>query len=200
MSITYPLSMPAAPGIASSRFGLEVPVAVHESPLSGVEQVLERPGARWVGEITLPPMPRELAAAWTGFLVALRGSFGTFTLGDPDATAPRGSIAGSVTATGAAGARDITLSGATGTLLAGDYIQIGTGLSARLHMVVQDWDAAVGGTVAIEPPLRLAASAAPVIWQNPAGLFRLAGNEVSWSTDVLSLYGITLAVREALKP
>ncbi len=200
MSITYPLTLPATPDIATARFGLEVPVAVHESPLSGVEQVLERPGARWVGEITLPPMPRAQAASWTAFLVALRGSYGTFMFGDPDATAPRGSIAGTVTADGAAGARAVTLTGATGTLLAGDYIQIGSGVSARLHMVVQDWDAAVGGTVAIEPPLRLAATAAPVIWQNPAGPFRLATGEVSWNTDVLSLYGITLAIREALNP
>ena len=37
MAITYPLTMPAAPGFRTSRFGLVRNVAVFTSPLTGAQ-------------------------------------------------------------------------------------------------------------------------------------------------------------------
>ena len=84
------LSLPSA-AIANSRFGLTSNTQVFRSPLMGTTQTLERPGARWTAEYTLPPMKRTDIAAWQGFLAQLRGGAGRFYGYDPDAQSPQGS-------------------------------------------------------------------------------------------------------------
>ena len=84
----------------------------------------------------------------------------------------------------------------TGTLLAGDYIQLGTGANARLHKVLQDQDG--NGTLEIWPALRADQSAVSADLTSAAGLFRLSSNEQSWSVNEASIYGITFGAMEAL--
>ena len=89
----------------------------------------------------------------------------------------------------------------TGYLKAGDYIQLGTGLSSRLHMVVEDADTDGSGnaTLSIEPALRTSPSDDLAITvSNTKGVFRLVTNETEWDANSVSVYGITFAVTEYL--
>lgn len=202
MAITYPLTLPASPGFVTSRFRLVSNVTVHASPLSKVEQVLERDGALWGADYGLPPMKRAQAAAWIAALVALRGRFGTFYAFDPDARTPRGVATGTPLVDGASQAGN-TLNtkgwsvSVTGIVKAGDYLEVNT----RLHMVVQDANSAAGGlaALAIEPKLRESpADNAAITMTNAKVRMRLAANEVAWDADNVARFGLSFAAVEAL--
>lgn len=85
------LTMPTIPAFSASSFGLASNTQAFENPLTGQTQTLERPGARWQAQYTLPPMKRAQAVAWQNFLLQLRGGAGRFYGYDPDAKTPRGS-------------------------------------------------------------------------------------------------------------
>jgi hypothetical protein len=84
----------------------------------------------------------------------------------------------------------------TGTLKAGDYIQLGGGSSARLHQVLKDKSG--NGSLEIWPALRDDYTNATVVFNSPKGLFRLANNISSWSINNSSAYGITFEAVEVL--
>jgi hypothetical protein len=84
----------------------------------------------------------------------------------------------------------------TGTLLAGDYIQIGSGATATLHKVLQDRNGT--GTIEIWPALRSVASSAAVTLTNTVGRFRLSGTQQSFNINDASIYGISFDCVEAL--
>jgi hypothetical protein len=84
----------------------------------------------------------------------------------------------------------------SGTLLAGDYLQLGSGASATLHKVLQDKTGS--GTLEIWPALRTAQSLATATLSNAKGRFRLSSNEQSWSINEASIYGVTFGAMEAL--
>ena len=85
----------------------------------------------------------------------------------------------------------------TGTLLAGDYIQLGTGSAARLHQVLVDQSGS--GNLEIWPNLRDTYSGETVIYSSPKGVFRLGNSTTSWSIDNASFYGISFEAIEALQ-
>lgn len=95
MSVTYPLALPAHTGIASVGFRMVNTNAVSESPFTGVQQVQGYARQRWEVDVTLPPLKHADAVSWIAFLAALRGRYGTFTMGDPMATSPAGTALGS---------------------------------------------------------------------------------------------------------
>lgn len=205
MAITYPLTMPAAPGFRTSRFGLVRNVAVFTSPLTGAQQTLERPGARWIAEYGLPPMRRDQAAVWLGFLAGLRGRAGTFKGFDTDAKTARGVATGTPRVkgagqTGSALATDGWTPSTTGILKTGDYLSLGAP-EQRLYMVVEDAasDGAGNATLSIEPALRESPDDAAVLTTAaPHGVFRLASDEVGWDADHIGRFGLTFAAIEAL--
>jgi len=74
----------------------------------------------------------------------------------------------------------------TGSLVAGDYIQVGTGLTSRLHKVLTTRTGS--GTLDIWPRLRESpTTGSAVVYNSPVGLFRLKTNErsFSWRSPVL---------------
>ena len=92
-----------------------------------------------------------------------------------------------------------------GTVLAGDYLGILNGASAssnpkQLVMAVATNNS--NGTVhsiQIEPKLRTDLTSGHYVnFSAPKGLFRLESNIVNWSTNVVSNYGISFAVREVV--
>jgi hypothetical protein len=83
-----------------------------------------------------------------------------------------------------------------GTLLAGDYIQIGSGSTATLHKVVVDKSG--NGTIEIWPALRNTVSNATVTLTNTVGRFRLSGTQQSFNINDSSIYGISFDAVEAL--
>lgn len=155
-------------------------------------------------------MKRDQAAAWKAALTSLKGSLGTFYLGDPNYPIPRGSLrssAGSVgiTVDGFAGNSfmDLTMQDTSNTLKAGDYLQIGTGINSKLHMILQDITG--DGSVEVWPDLRFdyeyaqAYTTSPNVSNAPPqGVFRLATNVSSWDINNLEAYGITFEAIEAI--
>lgn len=99
--------------------------------------------------------------------------------------------------------------GASGTIKKGDYLSVqsttsSTGTPAQLVMVVEDATATSDAgndfySVKTEPKLRSdLASGHYVVFTNPKGNFRLTSNEVSWSADRISNYGISFSCIEVI--
>lgn len=194
MAISYPLTLPTSIGIANITLSASNAVAISQSPFTFQQQVIRHAGQRWTASVSIPPVRRELAEPWNAFLLSLNGPVGTFLLGDPNAKAPRGT-ATSATLTGSAGSSSPTIT-MTGTLLAGDYIQLGSGATATLHKVLVDRSGT--GIVEIWPSLRSSVTDATVTLANTVGKFRLSSNQQSFSIDSASIYGISFDCVEAL--
>lgn len=194
MAIVYPLSQPETIGIESIEIRAVNAVATSQSPFTYKQQIISHGGQKWEASVTIPSVRKEYAAAWKSMLVSLKGQTGTFLLGDPDYATPRGTVT-SCTLTGDAGSEAPTVV-MTGTLLAGDYIQLGGGASARLHMVLADRSGS--GTLDIWPALRFGYSGATVTFNNAKGVFRLSTNLTSWSINNSSAYGISFEAVEAI--
>lgn len=199
---SFPLSLPATPAFRQSRFSLERRAAVNTSPFTGQQQAHEYSYALWKATLTLPPMKRATAAAWTVFFTQCHGRRGTFLLGDPDATTPRGGISGSPTLGSAftVGGYDLTiataLSSGANAFKAGDYISIDN----YLYMIVADCAADGSGNVsaAVEPAAKTThSSGSPVVYSSAKGIFRMDSNDLGWDTDFVSKYGFTFSCTEA---
>lgn len=199
MAISYPVALPTHTGIAAIELRAVNAVAYSASPFTFSGQAHAYPGQMWTADVTLPPMKTADAEQWLGFLLSLRGQFGTFLLGDPLRTSLRGTAA-SCTITGVAGDNTVTAIVPNGqTLLAGDYIQLGTGADATLHKVLVNYTGTGSATnLEIWPGLRKARSGASATLANTKGVFRLSSNEQAWSINEASIYGITFAAREAI--
>ncbi len=196
MAISYPLNTPTTIGIESIELRAVNAVAVSQSPFTYKQQVISHQGQIWSASVSIPSVRRDLAAEWKAMLVALKGSVGTFLLGDPDYVTPRGTVSGTPTLSGTAGDSTVSIT-MTGTLLAGDYIQLGTGSAARLHQVLVDQSG--NGNLEIWPDLRSTYSGETVIYSSPKGVFRLGNSTTSWSIDNASFYGISFDAIEALQ-
>ena len=207
---SYPLTMPTNIGIKSARFSLERQGTINISPFVGSQQVYDHGYALWKATISLPPMKREKAAEWCAFFVSLRGRFGTFLMGDPDAANPLGGakdLSSTMSTTSAVTAgvnsNDIPFDGLSGTgnaFKAGDYVQIAGGANTRLYMVREDVAMTNGaGTLKVEPSVRLdIVNNQEIIYKNCKGIFRMDSGELGWDTDHVSKYGITFSATEAL--
>ena len=169
MALTYPLSTPTTIGIESIELRAVNAVAVSQSPFTYKQQVISHGGQKWEASVTIPSVHRDKAAEWKALLVGLKGQVGTFLLGDPDYATPQGTVS-SCTLTGNAGDETVTAV-MTGTLKAGDYIQLGSASSAKLHQVLLDQDG--DGSLEIWPALRSDYTGATVVFNNPKGVFRL---------------------------
>ena len=207
MSITYPLSMPSAPGFQKFNQIATNVVGVSKSPFTLQVQTYEWQGEDWSFDLSLPPMKFDQANAWVTFLVSLRGQLGTFYLGDDTNLEPEGVATGTPLVHGAQGSMSKTLAtkgwthNITGILLAGDYIQVGTGAQKRLYKVLTDANSDSSGfaTLDIFPRLREGVSDnQPITLTNCQGTFRLTENTRQWSVDEAEIYGIDFKVEEAI--
>lgn len=194
MAITYPLTLPTSIGIANITLYANNAVAISQSPFTFQQQIIQHAGQRWTASVSIPPVRRDLAEPWNAFLLALKGPVGTFLLGDPNAKAPRGT-ASTATLTGTAGSSSPTIT-MTGTLLAGDYIQLGSNGTSTLHKVLVNRSGS--GTLEIWPKLRSSVTGATVTLSNTVGRFRLSSTQQSFSIDSASIYGISFDCVEAL--
>ena len=194
MALSYPLATPTSIGIESIELRAVNAVATSQSPFTYKQQIISHGGQKWEASVSIPSVHRDKAAQWKALLVGLKGQTGTFLLGDPDYATPQGTVS-SCTLTGSAGDETVTVV-MTGTLLAGDYIQLGSGSAAKLHQVLLDQDG--DGTLEIWPALRSDYTSETVIFNAPKGVFRLATNISSWSINNASTYGISFEAVEAL--
>lgn len=185
-----PLAFPSV-GIQSINMRLRRTVAVSESPFTYDQQVYEHSGARWEAEITLPPLNYAEARSVEAFIVGLKGRSGTFTFGHPLHTSTATSTTSGTTAVRA---EQLTADSGSTAVTAGTYFQLGD----YLYMVTEDKSAGAG-TLKFQPPLRAEiASGTALDFTLPKSLWRMAANDIGWSTDTASLYGFTLACVEAI--
>lgn len=209
MAITYPLSAPTNKAPAAIRLIARNVVGVSVSPFTFKQQVYQYSGQRWEVDIQLPRMKREDAEQWVAFLMKLYGQTGTFLIGDPLGATPRGSastaagtpVVNGASQTGGTLSIDGLPTSETGYLLAGDYIQLGSGSTSQLYKVLNDVDTNGSGEADIDiwPNLRSSpADDAAVTVSNCKGHFRLASNETSWDIDYIATYGISFGGTEAL--
>jgi hypothetical protein len=194
MAISYPLNTPTTIGFESIELRAVNATITSQSPFSYKQQVISHTGQRWEASVSIPSVLRDLAEPWAAFLTALKGQTGTFLLGDPLSATPRGTVS-SCTLTGTAGDESVAVT-MTGSLLAGDYIQLGSGTTARLHKVLVDQTGS--GTLEIWPALRSTYSSATVTTTNAKGVFRLNQNMSSWQISNANSYGIAFEAVEAI--
>jgi len=194
MAITYPLNTPTSIGIEGIELRAVNVVSTSQSPFTFKQQVVSFPGQRWEASVSIPPVHRDLAAPWKAFLTSLKGQAGTFLLSDPDYVTPQGDLSSCVlTGSVRSGTATVVM---TGTLKAGDYIQLGSGSSSKLHQVLVDQTG--DGSLEIWPDLREDYTDATVTYNNAKGVFRLATNITSWSINNSSTYGISFDAVEVL--
>jgi len=185
-----PLSFPNV-GIQNMSMRLKRVVAVAESPFTLDTQVYTHQGARWEAEVTLPPLTYAEARSVEAFIVGLKGREGTFTFGNPLHT-----DTAIVLTSGSTAIRSETLTTSAGStaVSAGTYFQLGS----YLYMVTADKSSGAG-TLEFQPPLReTIATGQALDFTQPKSLWRMASNEVSWSTNEASLQGFSFAMVEAL--
>lgn len=196
--ITLPTSLPigVGSGMGQRRYDL-----VGTSETTGAEQARVVAPPRWTLQLLQPPnLPQRSAGQWQALLLRLRGKVNRLLAWDPVRTQPMGTLRGTLTLTGAhaIGAPTLSITGSSGTLLAGDLLQIGTGLgTSQLVMVAQDCTQA---SVPIEPPLRIPfADGAAVAWSYPKAYFRHAGESSTWAYGPggLVVTGMSLDLIEA---
>jgi len=204
VTISYPLALPSASQIRRMVWKPRSVVGVSESPFSFSQQVYVHQGEAWQVEVDLIAMERANAEAWAGWLLALNGREGTFLLGDPKGTTPRGTWAGTSPLVQGAGqsGKSLAVDGVTAsaTALAGDWLQLGSGSTATLHKVTQDVTFSGGGaaTLDIWPRLRSApADNAAVTLSSAKGRFRMGSNAPAWDVEAI-IYGISFDAMEAL--
>lgn len=205
MSISYPVTFPSI-GIRSMTIRARSVVGVAQSPFTLSQQVYKHQGQAWEAEVSLPPMKRDEAEQVASFLLKMNGQYGTFLLGDPANTSPRGVGTGTPLVNGGSQTGDSILvdgwtPNTTAILKAGDWIQLGSGSSTRLYKVLDDVnsDGSGNASLTIWPSLRSSpADDAEVTILSPKGQWRLASNEMQYSIDEASVYGITFACVEAL--
>lgn len=173
-------------------------VATSESPFTYKQQIVQHTGQAWKASVTIPPVRRDLGEPWVAFLLSLQGPVNTFLLGDPNCVAARGTAEdGDIVATGTAGASSVTLTiSNSATLKAGDYIQLGSASTARLHKVLAD--ISTTGSVDIWPNLKATYSSAAVVVDNAKGVFRLTSNVQDWQIGNSSTYGISFEAVEVI--
>lgn len=199
MAISYPLSHPSLPGFRELKFILVNINGMARSEFTGQEQITQWPGEWLEVEASLPAMETRLKAeAWTSMLTALRGRIGTFLLGpEKPARTPQGTASGVTVSGGAQLGTTITLAG-SGAFVVGDWIQLGSGATSRLHKILAA--GAVAGTHNIFPRLRESpGNGSSVVVTNPKGLFRLAEDAREWDIDVAKMYGIRFRAMEAIR-
>ena len=204
MAITYPLTLTNTP--SSVRLSPVNCVAINESPFSGVQQIYQHPAQFWLAEVSYPPLSRAEAEPLVAQLTSLYGLKGTFLMNDPAGATARGVGTGTPlvkggSQTGGSIITDGWTVSQTGILKAGDWLQLGSGSTARLYKVLADANSDGSGdaTFDIWPNLRSSpADDAAITVASASGVFRLLSNDLSYQINSAVHYGITFACREAL--
>lgn len=201
--ITFPTSLTASKVI----WGQQRRDAAYTSIFGS--QGVEVAAPLWSVSLTSPQMSDVNSGEWKAMLMNLRGKVNQLSLWDLGRPVPNGTMRGTMTLNviGYQGsvALDIVASGQAGTtLLAGDLLGVGSGVTQQVVMVTAN--ATANGSsvisVSIEPPLRNQfAAGAVVTWSKPSALFRSIGSKSQWEYGVGREIGsMTLELLEDWRP
>lgn len=170
----------------SQDFGITYNTQISTTPLSGIAQTVEMPGARWRGSMGFSSMTSAESAGLKAFLLELRGSAGRFFYGDVSKTATLLAVTGSPTIDSPSTNRIIrtTLGAGSPAFSVGDYVQLGTDDQRELKMIISS-TLVSGDTfdIIVEPMIRrtdyLGLS---IVYVNPKGVFLLSSDtQALWS-------------------
>lgn len=202
MAITFPLTAQTT-GIAEISIEQKSVVGVSRSPFTGDVEVFAHQGQWWNFGVTLKLMNRAEAETWLAFLMSLNGREGTFLIGDVSSTAVLGSASvtpGAPVVKGAAqSGQDLLCDGgpnsATGYLKAGDWVQLGTGISSRIYknLVDVNTDGSGNFTMTLFPKITTSNSPSDnqtIIIDDTVGVFRLNSNLQGWGSRPGNLYTV----------
>lgn len=208
MTISFPVTIPVGRhvDIATVSIAAIDVVGRSTSPFTRATQSYEHQGKLWQMVVELNPMNRAAAEPWIAFLLSLRGRYGTFTMGDPGAAAPRGSATGSpIVKTSSETGLVLNTTGwtssATNILRMGDYIEVSDGTSPRLYKVLADTDTTSGGVAALDiwPKLRTTPTSGAVITVNSCvTVWQLADNGAQVKVEGPGIYYMSFVAEEAL--
>jgi uncharacterized protein YfiM (DUF2279 family) len=168
-------------------------------------QVLESGVPLWAVSIQFDKMNESSSGPWKTLLMQLRGSTNQLEVWDVARPVPLGTMRGTMTLSSSAvqGAVVLVIDAGVGqagkTLLKGDWLGLGSGVTQQLVMVMEDATANGSGviTVAIEPPLRNAfSSGAAVTWDKPKALFRRQNQRAGWDYQSVFASGFALDLFE----
>jgi hypothetical protein len=192
------VTLPATPGPRSVSWSLRDPGGTLQGPLGGAAQRVNRLGARWRCEVTLPAMTPGEAREWAAALA--RGLRYGVVWSVRQVGTPVG-LPGSPLINGADQAGDsIVVDGARAgySVAAGQWLNISTGGRKYLYQAAAYAKLTGGaGTIEIEPPLRaVPADNDPVTLALPV-IEGLLVDAPSWAIDANRLVnGITFAIEE----
>jgi len=206
--IIYPLALPDTKSFKGLTMRRRNVVGVTEAPYSLKTQVQEFGGQRWEGEFSLPIMTEADAAQWLSFFDQLNGPVGTFLGNSPKRETARGAVRlapNSLTVdgdgqTGQSLAVKSAEGDTEGLLLKGDTFQLGTGLSSRLYVIMEDVDLVDGAALlTFWPTLRASpVDDSAVIVQSAVGLWRMITTAPEGFQDEVGNVQISgIAIREA---
>lgn len=186
------ITAPVLP-IRSIQWSLERPAQINVSAWTGKRTVVANPWySKWRARVELAPIVGEAnVRAIRSFLARCRGSINTFRLyateGDQNAN-----DAVTVSATAAAGATSMAITGAETALLDGQLVTV----NGQLLQLTADQS---GSTISFEPPLRAqAAAGTAVVTGRPYALVHMAAAQAGWGVDPGQVYGIAFDVEEAI--
>ena len=170
------ITLPAAFQPTTCQLTMRVNQRVTASPFGGSEQAVDLLNDRWVMTCELPPRLMRDGGWLEAFIGQLRGQTNTTRVHHFARPYPLGTLRGTLTLSAPAiqGARSLSVTGcvpSTGTLLAGDMLEVG----GLLVMVGEDCTAVAGViTAPITNALRVAqSSGAAVTWSKPSVSVRL---------------------------
>lgn len=196
------ITFPASLKVETARWS-QVRLDVSFSSVFG-SQAAEVSSPLWEVMLTSPMMFENESGSWQALLMQLRGQTNQLALWNTGRSAPRGTMRGTMTLNTAAAIGATTLSiiaatEASKTLLAGDMIGLGSGITQQVVMVVADATANGSGVISVttEPPLRNAhLIAAAVTWDKPKALFRRKQSAASWDYETMLVSGFGLELIE----
>lgn len=187
------LTLPAALQVRKFDFGQERFDLEFPGGDTGTSQVRVLAPPRWTCALVAPQWLRSTeAAVWRDLILRLQGRINQLAVYDFDHTAPAGTMRGTLTLASAVAAGDVSISvtGGVGqagtTLLAGDWIGIGSGGTRQLVNVAADATANGSGVIAltISQPSRWAqSSGSGVTWDKPTALFCQRSSQNGWSRE-----------------
>jgi hypothetical protein len=146
----------------------------------------------------------DIAEELIAFKLDLNGIEGTFLMGDPLHSTPRGSWLGAPQVNGANQVgRSLVVDGfsITATGKQGDYFQLGTGENSRLYKLVKSFTANGLGQATLEfwPTLRLSPSDnQSLITSDAKGIFNMVSDDADWDIDSV-MYGFSFECEETLE-
>jgi len=149
-----------------------------------------------------------IAGEWKSLMMRLRGRMNQLELWDLMRPVPNGTMRGTMTlnAGAAQGATSILVVAAgqnAKTILKGDFLGLGSGLTQQVVMAVADATSDGSGIIAltIEPSLRNSfLVAAAVTWDKPKALFRRTSSRAGWDYSSVFTSGFGLELIEDWRP